>query len=198
MLEKIEQYQKLLPHILLLANKAIQHRHWRKLFEAVGQPYEEDSLFTLTQLRQYGILGRTWDLEDWHLVPTLIVEISTLATGEYELESSLQNIEQFWGKASFDLVPYHNKTKNMHILAGVDEIKHYLEDHEITLTNMLNSVYVAGIQKVKKQIFNPLRWFFGLRPKNQRNGSKICLCKQFFQVSLKDFVDNEFPTQTFA
>ena len=36
----------------------------------------------------------------------------------------------------------------MHILAGVEEIQRNLEDHEITLTAMLNSEYVAGIQKV--------------------------------------------------
>jgi hypothetical protein len=61
-MEKIEQYQKLLPNILALANPAIKPRHWSKLFEAVGQPYDEESVFTLAQLRKYGLLARTVSL----------------------------------------------------------------------------------------------------------------------------------------
>ena len=58
MLEKIEHYQKMLPHILLLANTAIRHRHWAKLFAAVGQHYEDDTVFTLVQLKSYGAFNR--------------------------------------------------------------------------------------------------------------------------------------------
>jgi dynein heavy chain len=137
MLERIEQYQSLLSSILALANQAIQKRHWSKLFSSVGQPYDEEMVFTLAQLKQYNILAQE----------SLITEVSTLATGEYALETSLHSIEQFWLKAAFELVAYHNKTKNIHILSGVEDIQRNLEDHEITLTNMLNSEYVLGIQK---------------------------------------------------
>ena len=58
MLEKIEQYEKMLSHILSLANPAIHHRHWFKLFQAVGQHYDEDTIFTLSQMKLYGILSR--------------------------------------------------------------------------------------------------------------------------------------------
>src|SRR5688572_14200393 len=57
MLDKLDYYKKILPNILALANPAIQHRHWSKLFYAVGQPYDEDTVFTLTQLRGYNIFS---------------------------------------------------------------------------------------------------------------------------------------------
>ncbi len=43
----------------------------------------------------------------------LIRTLSTLASGEHALEVGLENIEQFWFKASFEWVPYHNKTKSL-------------------------------------------------------------------------------------
>jgi dynein heavy chain len=138
MMDKIENYQKILPHILALANPAIKPRHWTKLFEAVGQPYDEDTIFSLVQLREYGILAQ----ED------IIKEISTVASGEYELETTLENIETTWNSMTFKLIPYHNKSKNIYILTGVEEIQQLVEDHEITLTTMLSSEYVAGIRKV--------------------------------------------------
>jgi hypothetical protein len=58
MLEKIEHYQNMLPHILSLANTAIRHRHWAKLFVAVGQPYDDETVFTLAQLKSYGVFKR--------------------------------------------------------------------------------------------------------------------------------------------
>ncbi len=60
MLEKIEHYQKMLPHILALANSAIKHRHWTRLFVTVGQPYDEEPSFTLTQLKAYGVFNRNF------------------------------------------------------------------------------------------------------------------------------------------
>src|SRR4029078_8476697 len=56
MMEKIEKYHKMLPLILALASPAIKPRHWSTLFEAVGQHYDEDTAFTLSQLREYNIL----------------------------------------------------------------------------------------------------------------------------------------------
>jgi hypothetical protein len=78
----------------------------------------------------------------------LIRTLSTLASGEHSLEVALENIEQFWLKASFELISYHNKTKSLYILSGVEDIQRHLEDHEITLTSMLNSEFVSGIQTV--------------------------------------------------
>lgn len=49
-----------MPHILVLANPAIKARHWGRLFEAVNQHYEADTVFTLAQLKEYKILDRKY------------------------------------------------------------------------------------------------------------------------------------------
>ncbi len=137
MMNKIEHYQKILPHILALANPAIKPRHWKKLFEAVNQPYDEETTFSLAQLKEYNILAHE----------EIITEVSTLASGEYALETTLENIQSIWENMSFQLVPYHNKTKNIYVLSDIEDIQQQLEDHEITLTTMLGSEYVSGIRK---------------------------------------------------
>jgi hypothetical protein len=119
MIEKIEQYRKMLPFILKLANPSIKPRHWAKLFDAVKQPYDEESTFTLAELRQYNILNREFFIHDdfsnnCYLEEAIINEISTLASGEFSLETSLEKIENYWDSTNFQLIPYHKESKNIH------------------------------------------------------------------------------------
>jgi hypothetical protein len=76
------------------------------------------------------------------------MEISTLATGEYNLETKFNEIELIWELMPFQLGPYHNKSKNVQILIGVEEVLKQLQDHEMTLLTMLSSEFVGGIRKV--------------------------------------------------
>lgn len=58
LLKQVEQYVAVLPLILELANPAIKPRHWTRLFEAVNQPYDEETVFSLHQLFEYKIFSR--------------------------------------------------------------------------------------------------------------------------------------------
>ncbi|PRP89393.1 inner arm dynein, group 5 [Planoprotostelium fungivorum] len=139
MLDKIEQYQKILGHILALANPAIKTEHWAQLFSAVGQPYDKETTFTLTQLRDYNIINHG----------EIISEISTIATGEYNLETTFENIEKTWSSQNFTLSKYQNKSKSALAITNMDDIQKMLEDHEISLAALLNSEYKMEILKNK-------------------------------------------------
>lgn len=78
----------------------------------------------------------------------LISEISEIAIGEYELENSLEKIEQYWEQSSFILAPYHNKAKNILILVGTEDIQKQVEDHQVSLVTMLGSEHIGSIRKV--------------------------------------------------
>eukprot|EP01105_Mastigella_eilhardi_P020684 TRINITY_DN4949_c0_g1_i1.p1 TRINITY_DN4949_c0_g1~~TRINITY_DN4949_c0_g1_i1.p1 ORF type:complete len:4263 (+),score=1213.53 TRINITY_DN4949_c0_g1_i1:1567-12789(+) len=137
LIKQVAQYIDILPMVLELANPAIKPRHWARLFEAVNQPYDEETVFTLHQLVEYKLFAHK----------DLISEVSELASGEFLLETTLHTIEKTWETKKLTLVPYTNKGTSLQILAGVEELLALLEDHELTLANMLHSPYISEILK---------------------------------------------------
>ena len=124
---------------------------------------------------------------------TLIRTLSTLASGEHALEVGLENIEQFWLKASFELIPYHNKTKSLYILSGVEEIQRHLQDHEITLTSMLNSEYISGIQSKVENLKNKLSYISDILDQWVDCQQKWCFLEPIFS---QYEVQRQFASQT--
>lgn len=82
----------------------------------------------------------------------LISEVSTLATGEYELEDKLRSIEAVWDDAKVEIVPQHSKSKSVFVLAGVSSLLTTACEHEVTLTNMVR-LQLFIISSVTKRTF---------------------------------------------
>jgi hypothetical protein len=55
----------------------MQPRHWRKLFGAMGKPYNDDLVFSLEELASYDIYDHG----------ELIADVSGAASGEAQIEA---------------------------------------------------------------------------------------------------------------
>ncbi|KAA6354128.1 MAG: putative dynein heavy chain, partial [Streblomastix strix] len=119
--------------ISALCVKAMQPRHWKKLFNLMGgKPWKPGC--NLTELLQMNILQ----------FKQQVLEISATANGEYALESQFEKIKAAWKDTSFETKEHKSGTW---ILGPIDEITEQMEDHMALLQTMLASRYVVGIRE---------------------------------------------------
>ena len=76
----------------------------------------------------------------------LIAEVSGAASGETQLEVSLEKIVAAWASTEFTTRPYREQ-KHVYILGGLDEVMVQLEDHQVMLQTMLASRYISGVRE---------------------------------------------------
>ena len=122
-----------MPTLLALGNPALKLRHWDQIFSKLGRPYDKD--MTLDNLL-------TWDV---FRIKEFVEEVSGVASGEYALELQLDKIEKGWRTMNFTVNP-HRESKDVFILASLDDIFIQLEDHQSGLQSMLASRFVMGIR----------------------------------------------------
>ena len=84
--ESVEDFKAAMVVINDLGNRAIQERHWSKIFDALEQPYFAGTPFTMEQLLGWKCLRHA----------DLIAEVSATASGEYGLEQLLEKILASW------------------------------------------------------------------------------------------------------
>eukprot|EP00960_Hanusia_phi_P047196 758288-Hanusia_phi.AAC.1 len=89
--------------LVALGNPALKERHWRKIFEAMEVPYQQD--FTLMDLIQWNVF----------MIKDTVEEVSGVASGEMALELQLQKIETAWSELKFQVKGYRD-TKDVFVL----------------------------------------------------------------------------------
>ena len=90
------------------------------------------------------MLARLFRVPSWWL-DLSIPEVSAAASGEAQLEASLETIETGWQDMEFVTLS-HRDQKGVYILGGLDEIMTLLEDNQVTLQTMMGSRFIAGVQ----------------------------------------------------
>eukprot|EP00644_Phytophthora_capsici_P003893 jgi/Phyca11/15732/fgenesh1_pg.PHYCAscaffold_15_\ len=85
------EFKLKMPTVLELGNPAMKDRHWEKIFKALRQAWYPGILFTLENLVAYDVL----DMKD------LVGEMSAAASGEAQIEASLQKIKHGWDQMEF-------------------------------------------------------------------------------------------------
>lgn len=106
-----------------LGNPYMLDRHWTKLYRELKQPFTAgDTSRTLGELIDFGVL----EMRD------LVTEVSGAASGEHQLEESLQSIAAEWTNMKF-LTRNYRELKHVYVLSGLDDIFVLLEDHQVTL-----------------------------------------------------------------
>jgi dynein heavy chain len=130
--ELVDDFRPYVPLLSALCVKAMQPRHWKKLFSVMGKQYQPS--LTLSQLLNMNILQ----------YKSQIYEIASTANGEYGLESQLAKIKTSWKETAFELKKHKTGT---YILGPFEEITEQLEDHQALLQTMLASRYVVGIRE---------------------------------------------------
>lgn len=117
--EKTQAWRSALPVIEELGNPYMLDRHWSKLYKELKQPFKSaDTSRTLGELIDFGVL----EMRD------LVSEVSGTASGEHQLEESLQAIASEWTEMKF-LTRNYRELKHVYVLSGLDDIFVLLEDH---------------------------------------------------------------------
>ncbi len=133
--DKVSELKSIMPAIMDLGNPNIKTRHWEKIFALVGKEYHEGQEFDLNLL----LKGKIMEYKDQ------IGEISGTASGESQLEASLQKIISAWEGQKF-IVLNHRDQHNLFVLGSLEDIFMLLEDNQVTLQTMLGSRFIKLIQ----------------------------------------------------
>jgi hypothetical protein len=98
--------------IMYLGNKALKPRHWKKIFALLsdGQSWAPSKTYTLQDLFN----SRVEDVAD------KVEEISSQATGEYQIETSLNEIQTAWQETMFTVLPYRD-IKDRYLIGAIEE-----------------------------------------------------------------------------
>lgn len=135
--DMITLFRSNLNTIIDFGNRNMKSRHYEILFSRVNLQYLEGLQCNFLQLKESGL----FEMKD------LIQEISATATGEADLENSLNKIVLAWENTNFDVISYRDQ-KNLFILGSLEDIMIQLEDHQVTLQTMLGSRYIKIVREV--------------------------------------------------
>ena len=133
--DKISEFKAIMPNVLDLGNPNIKGRHWQKILHKVGISYVDGKTLCLQDMLSAGIVEHK----------EYVGEISASASGEAQLEGSLDLIMEGWEKIEF-IVLNHRDTHGLYILGPFDEIFTQLEDNQVTLQTMLGSRFITEMR----------------------------------------------------
>jgi dynein heavy chain len=133
--DKISDFKAIMPNIMDLGNPNMRPRHWEKLFKLINENYYNDMPFNMAFLIKAGIMN----------FKDAIQETSACASGEAQLEDSLEKIRKGWEKQAFTVLT-HRDQHGLFIIGSLEDIFTLLEDNQVTLQTMLGSRYIRGIQ----------------------------------------------------
>lgn len=74
-----------------------------------------------------------------------LMDISSQATGEAQLENMLRSIENIWKETELMIFP-HRDSKDVFILMGTDELQVILDDSNVNINTIAASKYVGPIK----------------------------------------------------
>ncbi len=131
--ERIEGFNERLPTIMSLGNPVMKDRHWESVFKVLGKRYMSGQTFTLSQLVELKI----------YTFEEKVAEISGVASGEAQIEASVNSIAEGWTNIEFPIIPYREK---VYILGPLDDIFVLMEDNQVSLQTMMGSKFVMGVK----------------------------------------------------
>jgi len=142
---KLEELKEYLPMIIALRTKGITDRHWRILSDMFNRDLDP-SLINVRSLLTYKLY------EPDKL--SKIKGVSDIATKEYAIQTTLENLENEIKAAEFTPLKY--KDTNTHILRGTDELISQFEEFSIKIAalraNQLSKNFNDRVSKVEKDI----------------------------------------------
>ena len=128
--KELDLFKPLLPLILALRNPGMRERHWQLLSKHLPFPFEPAEHMTLTSI-----------LEEYQLQQYMevIVKVGDSSAKEYQIEQSLDKMDNAWKGMEFDIQPY--KKTGTFVVKSVDDIVAQLDEHIVTTQAMQFSPY---------------------------------------------------------
>ncbi|KAG2436335.1 hypothetical protein HXX76_006644 [Chlamydomonas incerta] len=131
--KSLDEFQKVLPLLQEVANKALEKRHWDQILTMLGQTDAES--FNVQDLIVWGVLD--------HL--EAVSSIGGIATKEASMLKTLDKMEHEWEGLDFRVLPY--KDTGAFILGGTDEIQTVLDDQIVKIQAMNASPFVKPFKE---------------------------------------------------
>lgn len=134
-----------------LANPAMQHRHWEKLYNTTSlklapTDFAFDKRCTVAHVLKCKAVDHS----------QVIQKISVEAAQELVLEDMLAKIKAMWVDAEFAILPY-KEYNDVYVLGGVDDVQ-ALMDESMTMIGVITaSRYVGGIKAEVDKLDKALR-----------------------------------------
>ncbi|XP_018800561.1 PREDICTED: dynein heavy chain 6, axonemal [Bactrocera latifrons] len=139
-----EEFRQKLPVIGFLRNPNLKARHWTDIETALNiRVFQEEGI----RISTYEAAG-AFEPEK----AAILMEISSQATGESQLEAMLKTIENIWKETELAIVNHHDQ-KDVFILAGTEELQVILDDSTVNINTIAASKFVGPIKsKVEEWI----------------------------------------------
>ena len=134
LIKQLEDMETILPLVEMLSDHSIKERHWEQLIELTGKdvPYTSET-FKLQELLDADLLTVQEDVED----------ISDSALKQMKQEKTLREIDDYWETAELEINTYQNYDYPCIIGGTVAEHQEKLEDHMMTLVQMMATRSIA-------------------------------------------------------
>lgn len=87
-----------------------------------------------------------------------LMEISSQATGEAQLENMLKSLEAVWKEQELSVVMHHDH-KDVFVLAGTEELQTILDDSNVNINTIAASKYVIPIKNKVDEWIEALEQF---------------------------------------
>jgi dynein heavy chain len=127
--ETLENFKKLLPLVRDMSNDAWRPRHWLKIMETTGVPFNPDSeASTLQVITSQGLPA--------HI--QLFASTTATAVQEYLIESSIQEIDTTWSNLNWDISKYKGPYSKVRVS---EDVTQKLQEHQGTLGTLKISRY---------------------------------------------------------
>lgn len=131
--------------IVALGQKAMEKRHWKKIFDltegmsSMSNNLEQTCTFDYL-IKDGNIEAHTEDIED----------ISGMAQGELAIRTQMQSVGQMWEDMMFSITPYRD-SKDRFILGDIEDLMTQLEDDQMQVSTMMGSKFVAEIRDMVEE-----------------------------------------------
>uniref|UniRef100_A0A1A9V6M7 AAA+ ATPase domain-containing protein n=1 Tax=Glossina austeni TaxID=7395 RepID=A0A1A9V6M7_GLOAU len=132
-----DEFKLKLPIIGYLRNPNFRPRHWAMFESILGRKlYQEPNIFISTYEQ-----ANAFD----ESMASALMDISSQATGEFQLEAMLKAVESVWKGQELFIVSHHDQ-KDVFILAGQEELQAVLDDSTVNMNTIAASKYVGSIK----------------------------------------------------
>ncbi|XP_073833430.1 dynein heavy chain at 16F isoform X2 [Musca autumnalis] len=145
-----ENFKVKLPVIGYLRNPNFRARHWNEVETILGRKFFQEEGILLSTYEE----SHAFDEE----IANSLMEISSQATGEAQLENMLKSLEAVWKEQELSVVCHHDQ-KDVFILAGTEELQAVLDDSNVNINTIAASKYVTPIKNKVDEWIGALEQF---------------------------------------
>ncbi|CAL8073408.1 unnamed protein product [Calicophoron daubneyi] len=142
--QKLADFNEIMPLLELMNNPAMKPRHWARLSDLTGHPFDlEAEGFTLRNVLDAPLLKFKEDVED----------ICISAIKERDIENKLQAIKADWNSQEFKFVSFKNRGELLLRGDHTMELISLMEDSLMALSSLMSNRYNVPFRKdIQNQI----------------------------------------------